>query len=112
MGEFGPESLAIRAQQLGAHDVIGTLWPVSDASTADIMERFYGLLFDAEPELKIAEAVQRAQLAVLKGEYMDRRGSSQRGLGPLARLLAAPRTRTTGPVLCTMVALREAKDNR
>ncbi|MEO1731882.1 MAG: CHAT domain-containing protein [Pseudomonadota bacterium] len=81
MGEFGPDSLAIRAQQLGAQDVIGTLWPVSDASMADLLDRFYGMLLSDDQQLKIAEAVQRAQLTVLNAEDMDRRGSSKRGIG-------------------------------
>ncbi|MEO0698077.1 MAG: CHAT domain-containing protein, partial [Pseudomonadota bacterium] len=51
------------------------------AIMADLLDRFYGMLLSDDQQLAIAEAVQRAQLTVLNGEDIDRRGSSKRGIG-------------------------------
>lgn len=64
------EGFGALAQNQGAKGVIATLWKVTDRSTALFMQRFYDLLHDAsegETPTK-AEALRRAQLALLHGE--------------------------------------------
>lgn len=47
----------------GAHGVVASLWPVSDASTADLMKTFYGsMLRSHEPAF---EALRKARLSLL-----------------------------------------------
>jgi CHAT domain-containing protein len=46
----------------GAHNAIGSLWDVSDASTPELMGRMYGGLEQGEPP---AEALRNAKLSVL-----------------------------------------------
>lgn len=50
-------------QYAGARSVLASLWEVSDASTADLMRRFYGHWGRGGPK---AEALRRAQLELLK----------------------------------------------
>lgn len=60
------ESFAVLAQRQGAKAVLASLWSVSDTSTAELMKGFYQL---RETErISKAEAMQRAQLALLRGE--------------------------------------------
>jgi CHAT domain-containing protein/Tfp pilus assembly protein PilF len=59
------ESLGMIAQRKGAKAVIATLWPVADESTKLLMQQFYRL--HAEHGISKAEALQRAQLALLEG---------------------------------------------
>ncbi|MDQ3817420.1 MAG: CHAT domain-containing protein [Acidobacteriota bacterium] len=61
------EGLGYVAQSLGAKSVIASLWPVADASTDELMQRFYKLRQDRTGMSK-AEALQLAQLALLRGE--------------------------------------------
>ncbi|WP_373503366.1 CHAT domain-containing protein [Aestuariivirga sp.] len=59
------ESFATLAQASGASSVMATLWPISDASTAELMAQFYrGLL---ESELDKATALRAAQVAMIHG---------------------------------------------
>jgi len=58
---LGLAGVAVRS---GARSTLGTLWTVSDQSTADFMQQFYRELFT--PNITKAEAVQRAQLHLLK----------------------------------------------
>ena len=56
------------AVQAGVKSVLASLWQVSDTGTAVLMNELYYQL--AQPEVTIkAEAVRRAQLALLHGEY-------------------------------------------
>ena len=56
------------AQQQGAKAVIASLWSVADASTGLLMQKFYQLrMRDSNPMTK-AEALQEAQLALLRKE--------------------------------------------
>ncbi len=56
------------AVQAGVKSVLASLWQVSDAGTAVLMNELYYQL--AQPEVTIkAEAVRRAQLALLNQEY-------------------------------------------
>ncbi len=50
-------------QYAGARSVLASLWEVSDASTADLMRRFYGHWGRGVPK---AEALRRAQLELLE----------------------------------------------
>lgn len=59
------DGLAFIAQRQGAKAVLATLWPVSDQSTAQLMEMFYTLR--EHETLSKAEALRRAQLAMLSG---------------------------------------------
>jgi CHAT domain-containing protein/Tfp pilus assembly protein PilF len=60
------DGFAELAQRLGAASVIATLWQVSDASTPWLMRRFYQTR-KASPGVTKAEALRRAQLALLNG---------------------------------------------
>jgi CHAT domain-containing protein/tetratricopeptide (TPR) repeat protein len=57
---LGLAGIAVRA---GARSTLATLWSVDDVSTAEIMSKFYQSL--ADTNVHKAEALQRAQLAVL-----------------------------------------------
>jgi CHAT domain-containing protein len=61
------ESFGMLAQKQGALAVIATLWAVADESTGLLMREFYRLRL-SKPELTKAEALRRAQLALLRGE--------------------------------------------
>lgn len=80
------EGLAAAIAQRLPHAVLGTLWPVADASTALAMRRFYEGRA-AEPPRSRAQALRAAQLALLRGE-----GS----LEAAARNEARGATRSTG----------------
>jgi CHAT domain-containing protein len=58
---LGLAGVAVRA---GARSTLATLWQVNDEATASLMGQFYQEL--ANPELTKAEALRRAQLALLK----------------------------------------------
>ena len=59
------EGLATLTQKKGAKGVLATLWPVEDASTGALMQRFYRLRQEAH--LSKAEALRQAQLGLLAG---------------------------------------------
>jgi hypothetical protein len=69
------ESLGVMAQRKGAKAVIATLWPVADESTRQLMQEFYRL-HATHPDLSKAEALQRAQVALL-GRAHDSQNFSQ-----------------------------------
>ena len=58
------ESFAALAQDAGAKTVMATLWPISDASTGQLMVDFYDGLLNGG--LDKAEALRRAQVAMLR----------------------------------------------
>ncbi len=60
----GLMSLSRAFQVAGARTVAATLWPVADASTAELMIRFYEGLLDGVPK---DEALRAAQLAFIQG---------------------------------------------
>jgi len=74
------ESFGVLAQRQGAKAVLASLWPVADASTKELMEKFYQLRNAQAGTLK-AEALRQAQLALLRGATTDARTSTRRGLG-------------------------------
>jgi len=53
----------------GASHVIGSLWKVEDASTADLMSHFYSSLLD--DSLVVSVALQRAQIATYSNKNND-----------------------------------------
>ena len=59
------EGLGALALDLGAQSVVATLWKVADASTADLMQAFYG---DWKGDLTRADALRQAQLRLLRRE--------------------------------------------
>lgn len=59
------EGLAAFMQNQGARSVVSTLWSVNDASTAQLMQQLYRAL--QAPGLSKAQALQRAQLALIHG---------------------------------------------
>ena len=50
----------------GAKAIIATLWPVADDSTTLLMQQFYRV-HEMERGISKAEALRRAQLALLEG---------------------------------------------
>ncbi|WP_162914365.1 CHAT domain-containing protein [Taklimakanibacter lacteus] len=60
------ESFGALAQEKGASAVLSTLWQIADESTARLMTDFYDGLVNQG--LDKAHALQRAQLALIKGE--------------------------------------------
>jgi CHAT domain-containing protein len=60
------EGLGVLAQKRGARAVMATLWPVGDASTGELMAQFYRQR--QSQSLNKAQALQRAQLALLRGQ--------------------------------------------
>ncbi|NEQ51475.1 MAG: CHAT domain-containing protein, partial [Leptolyngbya sp. SIO3F4] len=64
---LGLAGVAVRA---GVRSAIATLWPVSDESTPDIINSFYTKLQD--PALTKAEALQQAQIAMLRSDDIIR----------------------------------------
>ena len=69
--EMGGEGLVglVRAFQFaGARSVLASLWSVSDASTADLMKRFYGYLREGRSK---DEALRAAQVDLIHGQHFD-----------------------------------------
>jgi CHAT domain-containing protein len=69
------EGLGALAQKQGAKGVIATLWPVEDASTGALMQRFYRL--HQEKQLSKAEALRQAQLVFLSGQVHGHPGEGR-----------------------------------
>ena len=63
---LGLAGVAVRA---GARSTLGSLWLVSDDATAKLMSRFYQEL--ANQEVRKAEVLRRAQLEVLRTDYLS-----------------------------------------
>jgi CHAT domain-containing protein len=68
------EAFSDVVQELGAKAVIATLWEVDDAGTQILMPEFYRF---RETGLTKAEALQRAQLEMLRGNLKDAAGRSK-----------------------------------
>ncbi len=63
---LGLAGVSIRA---GARSVLGSLWRVNDASTAELMKQFYQqLLQSGSSQLRKAEALRQVQIRFIKGE--------------------------------------------
>ena len=59
---LGISGVAIKSK---VHSALGSLWPVADEATAQLMTTFYQLL--KEPEFSKAKALRKAKLDLLKG---------------------------------------------
>lgn len=70
------EGFAVVAEVKGAHSIMASLWEVNDRSTSEFMRRFYGEL-SKNPKLSKAEALQRAQLELLRGDQRAPAGESR-----------------------------------
>lgn len=68
------EGLGALAQKRGAHGVLAALWPVADQSTGVLMPDMYRLR--QERKLSKAEALQRAQIAFIRGRAADEQPNS------------------------------------
>lgn len=77
------EGFAVLAQQKGAKGILASLWSVSDDSTSLLMQRMYQL--HKEEKLSKAEALRKAQLALLQGtkspQTVDGQHDPERGRG-------------------------------
>jgi CHAT domain-containing protein/Tfp pilus assembly protein PilF len=71
------EGFGMLAQKQGALSVIATLWAVADESTGLLMREFYRLRI-TKPEITKADALRRAQLALLRGELRTSGGAQKR----------------------------------
>ena len=75
------EGFGALAQNKGAKSVLATLWPIADASTAQLMQILY--LSRQKEHLSKAEALRQAQLALLNGSTpiaLSTAGESHRSL--------------------------------
>jgi CHAT domain-containing protein/tetratricopeptide (TPR) repeat protein len=73
------EGLGALAQKQGAKGVLATLWEVEDQSTGQFMQLFYGLR-QKNPGMTKAEAMQKAQLAFIKGQVGPALAEVSRGV--------------------------------
>lgn len=64
------EGFGALAQKQGARSVLATLWAVADPSTKDLMTEFYRQLI-VDKQISKAEALRRAQLKLLSGNYKN-----------------------------------------
>lgn len=67
------EGFAVLAQRQGAEAVLASLWPVSDASTRLLMQKFYQIRNSRPGTLK-AEALRQAQIDLLRGQVKGPNG--------------------------------------
>jgi CHAT domain-containing protein len=73
------ESFASLAQRQGAKSVIASLWPVSDASTSELMRAFYAL-HESNPSVPKIDALRQAQLRLMRGEITAASSAIARGV--------------------------------
>ncbi|MEK6324981.1 MAG: tetratricopeptide repeat protein, partial [Acidobacteriota bacterium] len=79
------EGFAYLSQKLGAKAVVASLWPVADVGAEAFMREFY-YVRTKDTALSKAEAFQRAQLALLRGQEktLDAKVKEARSRGPQA----------------------------
>jgi CHAT domain-containing protein/tetratricopeptide (TPR) repeat protein len=73
------DSFGTIAQSLGANAVIASLWSVSDAATAELMESMYRFR-QANPELGKGEALRQAQEQMANGVLNPQTADTMRGV--------------------------------
>ncbi|WP_295955730.1 CHAT domain-containing protein [Rhodoferax sp.] len=86
------DSLAWLAHARGAKNVLASLWPVPDASTAALMGRFYQHLAAGQGKADALRSAQLDQLALL-----DAGRQTARGLQPVPTALQAPQNAVRHP---------------
>ena len=64
------DALGELAESKGAKSVLATLWPVSDASTAEFMADFYRKWMRNSPTRKV-QALQQAQVSMMQSDRPD-----------------------------------------
>jgi CHAT domain-containing protein/tetratricopeptide (TPR) repeat protein len=84
--------LAGVAERSGANSVLGSLWSVSDSSTAQLMDHLYANLKAGMPK---AEALRQAQIAMIHGSSTGQSEGQRGGLGVVPTRNAEP-LKTTG----------------
>lgn len=72
------EGLAAAVRRQGARSVLASLWPVADASTAALMQRFY-----TARDLNRASALRDAQLTLLRGSAQAGTSAEERSASAL-----------------------------
>jgi len=72
------EGVGALARHRGARTVLATLWPVADLTTAALMRDFYRHAY--EMRLEPAQALRRAQLALLNGNSFLQTSATTRSL--------------------------------
>jgi CHAT domain-containing protein len=77
------EDFASLAQEQGAKAVLATLWAVPDKSTSELMKIFYRLREENKAKT-FGESLQKAQLALLRGEIQGPTFASNRGMRKIA----------------------------
>src|SRR5205807_7624150 len=70
------EGFGVLAQRKGAKGVIASLWPVADMSTSVLMREFYRIR-EATNGMTKSEALQEAQLELLRGTASSQTGSGR-----------------------------------
>ncbi|QQS41271.1 MAG: CHAT domain-containing protein [Acidobacteriota bacterium] len=73
------EGFGYVAQRKGAKAILATLWSVEDESTRLLMAEFYRLR-NENPGMTKAEALQRAQMKMIKGEIRGNQTADGRGV--------------------------------
>jgi CHAT domain-containing protein len=74
------EGFGAMAQKQGAKTILATLWAVADDSTSELMGGFYKTL-EVSPQMGKAEALRKAQIALLKGKSADAKNSTGKRSG-------------------------------
>jgi CHAT domain-containing protein/Flp pilus assembly protein TadD len=78
------DGLGMLAQEKGAKAVLATLWRVEDESTGLLMQAFYRF-WSAQQGISKAEALQRAQIALMRGQHdKSSGGNTDKQTGPLS----------------------------
>jgi CHAT domain-containing protein/tetratricopeptide (TPR) repeat protein len=95
------DAFAELAQRLGANAVMATLWPVADSSTPWLMQDFYQARRDQT--LNKAEALRRAQLALLDGRAKVTPSPVMQRTAPKVQVLSDNATKQTGNTRAELV---------
>ncbi|CAN5479420.1 hypothetical protein BH10ACI3_BH10ACI3_20170 [soil metagenome] len=83
------EGLGLIAQSKGAKAILATLWPVADSSTALLMGEFYRIK-KTDPTLTKSEALRKAQLYVMTGQYLTSGSPETRDVKKFAQGRVSP----------------------
>ncbi|MDA0867624.1 MAG: CHAT domain-containing protein, partial [Cyanobacteria bacterium] len=73
--------LGFELQRVGAKAVMASLWTVSDRGTQSLMVEFYTALARGDTK---AEALQAAQIALIRNQLVEEIGGDRAGARPVA----------------------------